>query len=319
MDITQIRYFLKTAELLNYTRAAEQLFITRQSLRQAIAAMEKELACPLFVNERNKLSLTEYGAYLAVSGANAVRAFDDMQAGLRRLASRETVLRVGFSISLFPFILPDAESILQAFRAQFPHIRLEVSHMENDDVIDAVAQGRIDCGCIIQMPCRREGCTLRRLVTFDAAVDFADGSPLSGKREVTLRDLDGLPCIGMGSLEKTLRPIYEDCRAQGVFLSYTPTSSTIDAFYQIQHGLAVGFDIFKPDAQGYGPLHIARLAGYSWEVGFLCSDACGDKSALELLCSFIAREGAARASHAPHLHAESREDRLSAVRLPVKE
>ena len=37
MDITQIRYFLKTAELLNYTRAAEQLFITRQSLRQAIA------------------------------------------------------------------------------------------------------------------------------------------------------------------------------------------------------------------------------------------------------------------------------------------
>ena len=43
MDITQIRYFLKTAELLNYTRAAEQLFITRQSLRQAIAAMEAEL------------------------------------------------------------------------------------------------------------------------------------------------------------------------------------------------------------------------------------------------------------------------------------
>ena len=62
MDITQLRYFLKTAELLNYTRASEALFITRQSLRQAIGAMESEIGQPLFVNTRNKLSLTEYGA-----------------------------------------------------------------------------------------------------------------------------------------------------------------------------------------------------------------------------------------------------------------
>ena len=97
MDITQIRYFLKTAELLNYSRAAEQLFIARQSLRQSIAALEKELGLPLFSNEHNRLSLTQYGAYLAVSGAEAVQAFDNMLAGFERFANRQTQLR-----GLFP-------------------------------------------------------------------------------------------------------------------------------------------------------------------------------------------------------------------------
>lgn len=287
MDITQIRYFLKTAELLNYTRAAEQLFITRQSLRQAIAAMEAELNQPLFTNVHNKLSLTEYGAYLAVSGAGVVRAFDDMQAGLRRLASRETVLRIAFSVSLFPFILPETQSILRAFSDRFPNISVEVSHMENDEVIDAVMDGRIDCGCVIQMPCRREGCTMRHFTSFDAAVDFAEGSPLAALETITLRDLDGMPCIGMGSLEKTLRPVYETCRAEGIALDYTPVQSTIDAFYRIEHGLGVGFDIYAPSSAGYGPLLSRPLEGYRWEVGFLCSDTCRDKSALELFCAFL--------------------------------
>ena len=287
MDITQIRYFLKTAELLNYTRAAEQLFITRQSLRQAIAAMEAELGRPLFTNVRNKLSLTECGAYLAVSGAEVVRAFDDMQAGLLRLASQKTVLRIAFSVSLFPFILPKTQSILNAFSERFPNIRIEVSHMENDEVIDAAAQGRIDCGCVNRMPCHREGCTMRHFTSFDAAVDFAEGSALAALETITLRDLDGMPCIGMGSLEKTLRPVYEACRTEGIVLGYTPVQSTIDAFYRIEHGQCVGFDIYAPSSVDYGPLLSRPLDGYSWEVGFLCSDACQDKSALELLCTFL--------------------------------
>lgn len=295
MDITHIRYFLKTAELLNYTRAADQLFITRQSLRQAIAAMEAELNQPLFVNTRNKLALTEYGAYLAVSGAEVVGAFDRMQEGLSRLARRETVIRAAFSVSLFPFILPETQSILRAFSEQFPHIRVEVAHMENDDVIDAVMDGRIDCGCVIQMPCRREGCTMRHFTSFDAAVDFSASSPLAGLETITLRDLAGVPCIGMGSLEKTLRPVYEACLAEGIALDYTPVQSTIDAFYRIEHGLCAGFDIHAPSSAAYCPLLSRPLTGYSWEVGFLCSDRCEDKSALELLCTFLS--GAYEAQH----------------------
>ncbi len=286
MDITQIRYFLKTAELLNYTKAAEQLFIARQSLRQSIAALEKELGLPLFTNEHNKLSLTQYGAYLSVAGAEAVRAFDNMRSGFERFVSQQTILRVGFSVSLFPFILPDTTSALHAFEEQYPQIRLEVTHLTNDEAIEAVENGLLDCACIMRMPCDHPHTTLHPLVSFDAGIDFAADSPLSGKSEVHLCDLAGMRCIGMGSLEKTLRPVYTDCLAQGLTLDYAPIYSTIDAFYQIQHGMAVGFDIYKPDVPGFDPRRTARLAGYTWEIGFLCSDRCPDREALELFCSF---------------------------------
>ena len=43
MNITQLKYFLKTAELMNYSKAAEELLIARQSLRQSVGALEDEI------------------------------------------------------------------------------------------------------------------------------------------------------------------------------------------------------------------------------------------------------------------------------------
>ena len=74
MDITQLRYFLATADTLNYTKAAERLYMSRQALRQALASMEEELGFPLFLNERNKLSLTVQGEYLQLSATKVVEA-----------------------------------------------------------------------------------------------------------------------------------------------------------------------------------------------------------------------------------------------------
>ncbi len=87
MDMTQLRYFLTTAETLNYTRAAERLYLSRQALRQALAAMEKEFGTPLFVNQRNKLSLTEAGEYLRLAGAETLARFDEMTEGMKRFVS----------------------------------------------------------------------------------------------------------------------------------------------------------------------------------------------------------------------------------------
>ena len=82
MNIAQLKYFIKTAELLNYSRAAEDLLIARQSLRQSVGALEEEIGKPLFVNTKNHLSLTEYGEYLYIAGRKAVEAFDQMEQGL---------------------------------------------------------------------------------------------------------------------------------------------------------------------------------------------------------------------------------------------
>ena len=64
MDIRQLHYFLVLCEEMNYTRAAQRLFLSRQALRQSISALEAELCGPLFLSAHHKLSLTERGVSL---------------------------------------------------------------------------------------------------------------------------------------------------------------------------------------------------------------------------------------------------------------
>lgn len=60
-NVAQLKYFWKTTELLNYSRAAEELLIARQSLRQSVGALGEEIGKLLFIKTKNHLSLTEYG------------------------------------------------------------------------------------------------------------------------------------------------------------------------------------------------------------------------------------------------------------------
>ena len=64
MELTPLRYFTATARHLNYTRAAEELFLSRQALRQSIQTLEKELGTPLFGIQKNHLHLTPAGEFL---------------------------------------------------------------------------------------------------------------------------------------------------------------------------------------------------------------------------------------------------------------
>ena len=49
MDIRQLHYFLVLCDEMNYSRAAQRLFLSRQALRQRISALEAELCWPLFL------------------------------------------------------------------------------------------------------------------------------------------------------------------------------------------------------------------------------------------------------------------------------
>ena len=61
MNLSQLYYFKKLAELQHYAKAAKELYITQPSLSNAISSLEHELGISLFQKTGRNVQLTKYG------------------------------------------------------------------------------------------------------------------------------------------------------------------------------------------------------------------------------------------------------------------
>ena len=61
MNLSQLYYFRKLAQLEHYTKAAKELYITQPSLSDSISSLEQELGIALFQREGRNIKLTKYG------------------------------------------------------------------------------------------------------------------------------------------------------------------------------------------------------------------------------------------------------------------
>lgn len=61
LEIRQIKYFLVLAQELNFSRAAERLFITQPPLTRQIQQLEEHLGVQLFVRNNKSVALTVAG------------------------------------------------------------------------------------------------------------------------------------------------------------------------------------------------------------------------------------------------------------------
>ena len=141
MNFQSIRYFLQVARKRSFSQAAEELFITQQTLSASIASLEKELGCKLFVRHI-PLELT-YGGELFLQYAKTFeqnyermeRDFAEIGAGVRGR------LRVGVAVNRGRLLMP---KVIHAFHETHPMVEVEVVEGKNDALVEALHEGEID-------------------------------------------------------------------------------------------------------------------------------------------------------------------------------
>lgn len=141
MNFDTLEYFVVLARERSFTRAAEELHITQQSLSSHIAALEKELACPLVVR-RIPLELT-YAGQTFLRYAQQLRSIrHTMQQELCDIAQNQKgELRIGASFTRGRSILP---RLIPAFQQQYPQVRISVTEDCNEGLHRLLLDGSID-------------------------------------------------------------------------------------------------------------------------------------------------------------------------------
>jgi len=77
MELLQLRYFQKVAELENVTKAAKYFSVPQPSMSQAISRLERDLNIKLFERRNGKLFLNEKGRAFLIYVERALQELDN--------------------------------------------------------------------------------------------------------------------------------------------------------------------------------------------------------------------------------------------------
>jgi len=141
MEIRQIQYFLSIVNTGNFSKAADEHYISQSSLSKVIMALEKELAVPLFDRSKRQVSLTEAGeAFLR----HARKLDADYKAMLVEMDGYKSAAD-SFSIAAIPVLAQYgiATSISQ-FRDMYPHIHFSLEEIDGLNILPALREHRFD-------------------------------------------------------------------------------------------------------------------------------------------------------------------------------
>ena len=249
MDIRQLHYFLVLCDEMNYSRAAQRLFLSRQALRQSITALEAELCGPLFLSAHHKLTLTDRGISLQRHAAPVVEQFQQMQASLRAEIQSVQPVRIGLSVSLVPDYLPGLETQLDKFRQQYPHVEMRFRMMDNDAVADEVEQGELDAGLVIDLGCAAPVLARTTLRADPACLLVPRGHPFWEKESIPLADLRGQRVLLPSLRQDLFSPLWSACARAGFAPNAEIGPSFYQAYYLVQEQLCTCLTRYEPGAR----------------------------------------------------------------------
>lgn len=156
MDMTKYRYVETVAELRNFTRAAERLYISQPALTKSIAKLEQELGVKLFDRSTTPVQLTYAGErYLAgMKNISAMRY--QLRKELEDIANmRKERLRVAIPGTRSKRWL---SAILPIFLRERPGIDLHIQEVDSSMQLEQkLAKGIFDLSIISTLPMTTPG------------------------------------------------------------------------------------------------------------------------------------------------------------------
>ena len=141
MNFSSMDYFVMVARERSFSRAAERLHITQQTLSAHIAGLEKELGTKLLVRSI-PLELTYAGEVFLGYAVDLQRKLGSMEREFQDLTDNQRgLLRIGVATIRGRIVMP---SILTRFRARYPKIAIRLVEDENGKLLEYLENREID-------------------------------------------------------------------------------------------------------------------------------------------------------------------------------
>lgn len=186
MELRQLKYFVKTAELLNFSEAAKVLYITQSTLSQQIRQLEQELDVALFYRDSHSVILTEGGEQLlpyAIQTLRSATMCADRIRDLKEMLSGS--LDIGITYTFAPII---TETVLE-FIKLYPNVKLHIFYKTMEELLEMLSKRELDFVLAFKPTVHFNEVESHVLFDNDLSVIVNEHHPLAEKESVTLQDI----------------------------------------------------------------------------------------------------------------------------------
>ncbi len=186
MELRQLRYFVKTAETLNFSEAARALFVTQSTLSQQIRSLEEEMGTELFQRDSHSVSLTESGEHLLPIAKHTLQDAEDCYTQISDLKQMLSgVLNIGITYTFAPVL---TETVGE-FTKQYPGVKLNIICQTMAALLEMLKRREVDFVLCFKPNVVDDEIESHTLFDNQLSVILSNEHPLAGRSTLTLEDI----------------------------------------------------------------------------------------------------------------------------------
>lgn len=144
------KVFYFAAKHLNYTKAANELYVTQSAVSQTIRLLEEAIQVKLFYKEGRQIRLTQAGKVLLEHVEPAIKLLEKGTLALQEMGSLHSgTIRLGASDTISRFLLLP---YIKSFHEHFPNINITINNRPSPISSELVQKGEIDFAIVNYEP-----------------------------------------------------------------------------------------------------------------------------------------------------------------------
>ena len=198
----RLKVFYKVAKLLNFTKAAQELYITQPAVTKHIQEIESYFKTQLFERNGSKIKLTQTGIILLAHTEKIVDAYRDLEFEINTLTKQfNGTLKIGASTTIAQYVLPQ---LLAQFHEKFNDIKVSLVANNTEQIEIALQKNEIDLG-VIEGKSKKSYLKYTQFIKDEIVLVANKEHPFSKKQTITIDELKNIPLLfreqGSGTLE----------------------------------------------------------------------------------------------------------------------
>lgn len=221
MELKQLEYFIKVAQLSSLTKAADVLYTTQPHVSLVIRSLEKELGVTLFHRHSKGMELTEDGIRIYSYAENALKNVDTIRHV--SLNTGKNQLKIASNPSSY------MASLLTAYypKLETDHVTLQYTECGIEEMMNLMSKEQYDLGFVfapldrkfaLNIMAQRRHLEYVELFQSDLVVHLAPDHPLYGSESIEPEVLSTLNFIQLEEDYFTMEELLHKDRSKPLLL-----------------------------------------------------------------------------------------------------